>query len=118
MPRLTSSAWLGPERTAASHWGISSLIISDMVFKEFSSMPFARSTMICPSLQSGFMRLAVLRTKTDGTAMTRILLSRMASSRSAVYVISSGRVTSGRFLCLWVRPISSISSGMADHRVT
>ena len=46
MPRLTSSAWLGPERTAASHWGISSLMISDMVFKEFSSMPFARSTMI------------------------------------------------------------------------
>ena len=83
-PRLTSSAWLGPERTAGSHWGISSWMISVMVFKVSSSIPLATSTMIWPWGQNSFIRRAVDRTNTDGTERTSISFSFMASSRSAV----------------------------------
>ena len=71
-PRLTSSAWLGPESTATSAMGSSSFKIMDMVSSVFSSIPFATSTIRWLSLQNGFIFFAVSRTKTDGTAIDNV----------------------------------------------
>ena len=47
-PLLTSAAWLGPESTATSACEISSSMISDSVYRVFSSIPFDTLTIFCP----------------------------------------------------------------------
>ena len=61
IPRPTSSAWLGPERTAITACGISSLVTSHSVFNVCSSIPLPTFTIYCPSLTKGAISLAVER---------------------------------------------------------
>ena len=61
MPRLTSSAWLGPDKTATLAQGISSSTIWQSVNKVCSSTPFATFTIICPSFTKGAIIFAVER---------------------------------------------------------
>ena len=118
-PLPTSSAWLGPERTATSASGNSSSICWLKVISVFSSIPFATSTTICPLVRYGLILAAVLRTAVDGTAMISTSLPVTASSKSPVNLIVSGSFTPGSFdLCSLVLLSSSASSGLCDHSVT
>ena len=100
MPRLTSSAWLGPERTATFAIGSSCSICWDIVINVFSSMPFATLTISCPSFTKGFICFATPLVNTDGTDKTSISLSVHASCKSAVNTMLLGISTPGRFLHL------------------
>ena len=59
IPRPTSSAWLGPERTAIVACGTSSLVTSHNVLRVCSSIPFPTFTIYCPSFTKGAIILAV-----------------------------------------------------------
>ena len=117
-PLLTSSAWLGPDRTVTSASGSSCSIICDRVIRVCSSIPLATLVMTWPGLIYAFILRAVSLTNTEGTARTSRSLSSMASFRSSVKPIATGIFTSGRFLWAWVSFSSFISSGIADQITT
>ena len=117
-PFPTSSACVGPHRTATRALGISSSMISVRVLSVFSSMPLATETMSCPSVTKGAMLLAVLLVNGEGTARTRTSFPRIASPRSVVARTVFGRIVPGSLtLCSWKVLIMSTSSCAMDQIV-
>ena len=94
----TSSAWLGPDRTATSALGTSCLIISVSVIRVSSSIPFATFTIICPSLIKPFNFADVLLTNDEATAITIISSSSVASFKLFVILIFSSITIPGRLI--------------------
>ena len=120
----TSSAWVGPDSATSLTDGCfpslpsSSPITCVRVNSVSGSIPFATSTITCPSGIYGAAVLAVDRTKTEGTAKRRISFPVQTSSMSFVKTIESGMIMPGRFGCLLVLLYSSTSFGSADHTIT
>ena len=115
----TSSAWLGPDRTAARHCGISCAITSVRIISVLSSIPLDTSTISCPAATYGAIFFAMLRMDGDAVASTRISFPSTVCSRSVVHRMSPGSFTPGSF-DLFSRSSLSMrdSSSRLDHNVT
>ncbi len=97
--RLTSSAWLGPDRVTTCRSptpGKTSLITSDIVIMVPTSTPLATFTMAVPEAGTSANFWITLRRNCDGTASTIISAPWTASARSAVTLIRGGISIPGR----------------------
>ena len=120
IPLPTSSAWLGPDRTAT--FGFlsfnSSSIISVIVSNVSSSNPFATLITIWLSLIIFFKDFDTDLIAFDGTASIKISLSSTASFKSSVTFISSGSNILGNLVLFCLVFFNSSASFLSkDHIV-
>ena len=83
-----------------------------------SSIPFATSTIICPSGIIPFNLFDVNLTKEDATAITIISASFTATSKSFVISIFSGIITPGRLILFSLVDFSSSTSLSRADQIT
>lgn len=110
----TSSAWLGPERTAIFEFGSSSFATSSKVFRLSFSKPFEQIITVWSFTYSLYFCI-VLLVNFEGVTCRIISVSFTASSSEVVQYTFSGTSTFGsnRHLCSLF--ILSLSSSVNDH---
>jgi hypothetical protein len=96
-PRLTSSAWLGPDSAPVPRRPSSSSVSSDIRLWVFASSPFTTDTEIGRPLNRPLNLPTASRKYFVGTAATASSAPAAASAGDAVHPIDSGSRTPGRY---------------------
>lgn len=110
----TSSAWLGPERTAILEFGNSSCTTSSSVFEVSFSKPLEQIMTIW-SFTYCLYCFTVFLVNFDGVTCMIISVPSIASSKEVVQYTLSGITASGKNLHFLSLLIRSLSSSLNDH---